>query len=88
MGFVCIAPAMIPHVYGPDASLTIGFDKDTAHAIEQMGAVHVECPAVDYVVDEGRKLVSTPAYMLDARIGDVATGIEKLVHKVLEMIDG
>lgn len=88
MGFVCIAPAMIPHIYGPDAKLTIGFDKDTAAAISQMGGVHVECPAVDHVVDQERKLVSTPAYMLDARIGDVATGIEKLVHEVLEMIDG
>lgn len=88
MGFVCIAPSMIPHIYGPDAKLTIGFDKDTAAAITEMGGVHVECPAVDHVVDKERKLVSTPAYMLDARIGEVATGIEKLVNEVLGMIDG
>ncbi|MCF7807658.1 MAG: isoprenoid biosynthesis glyoxalase ElbB [Candidatus Marinimicrobia bacterium] len=88
MGFVCIAPAMIPHIYGPDAQLTIGSDKDTAAAITEMGGVHVECPVVDHVVDKQRKLVSTPAYMLDARIGDVATGIEKLVNEVIGMIDG
>lgn len=88
MGFVCIAPAMIPHIYGPNAKLTIGYDKDTASAIEKMGGLHIECPAVEHVVDRDRKLVSTPAYMLDARISEVATGIEKLVHEVLGMIDG
>ncbi|NQV15644.1 isoprenoid biosynthesis glyoxalase ElbB [bacterium] len=88
MGFVCISPALIPHIYGADAKLTIGSDADTAAAITEMGGVHVNCPVQDFVVDEERKIVSTPAYMLDERIGDVATGIEKLVHKVIEMING
>lgn len=88
MGFVCIAPAMIPHIYGPEATLTIGNDADTANAITQMGGIHVDCPVVEMVVDEERKLVSTPAYMLDESIGDVATGIEKLVEKVIGMIHG
>lgn len=88
MGFVCIAPAMIPHIYGPDAHLTIGSDVETAAAITEMGGIHVNCPVVDMVVDEERKLVSTPAYMLDERIGDVATGIEKLVSKVLGFVHG
>ena len=88
MGFVCIAPAMIPHIYGADARLTIGSDADTAAAINEMGGVHINCPVDDFVVDEERNLVSTPAYMLDMRIGEVATGIEKLVHKIIEMIHG
>ena len=88
MGFVCIAPAMIPHIYGPKAKLTIGSDVGTATAIESMGGIHVNCPVVEMVVDEERKLVSTPAYMLDERIGDVAAGIEKLVKKVLEFVHG
>jgi len=88
MGFVCIAPAMIPHIYGADAKLTIGSDADTAAAINEMGGVHINCPVDDFVVDEERNLVSTPAYMLDMRISEVATGIEKLVHKIIEMIHG
>jgi len=88
MGFVCIAPALIPHIYGADAKLTIGSDADTAAAITEMGGVHINCPVDDFVVDEERKLVSTPAYMLDERIGDVANGIEKLVNKVLELTNG
>lgn len=88
MGFICIAPAMIPHIYGADAKLTIGSDEDTAAAINEMGGIHVSCPVEDFVVDEERNLVSTPAYMLDMRISEVATGIEKLVHKIIEMING
>ena len=88
MGYVCIAPAMIPHIYGADAKLTIGSDADTAAAITEMGGVHIECPVQEIIVDEERKLVSTPAYMLDMKISQVAEGIEKLVNKVLGMIDG
>ena len=88
MGFVCIAPAMIPHIFDGDAHLTIGTDEETAAAITAMGGIHVSCPVKEYVVDEQRKLVSSPAYMLNARISEVAEGIEKLVNKVLELIDG
>ncbi len=88
MGYVCIAPAMIPHIYGAGAKLTIGSDTDTAAAITEMGGVHINCPVEEFVVDAERKIVSTPAYMLDVRISEAAVGIEKLVHKVLEMIDG
>ncbi|MBT3253372.1 MAG: isoprenoid biosynthesis glyoxalase ElbB [Candidatus Marinimicrobia bacterium] len=88
MGFVCIAPTMIPHIYGADAKLTIGSDADTSAALKEMGGVHINCPVDDFVVDEDRNLVSTPAYMLDMRIGEVAIGIEKLVNKIIEMIHG
>ncbi len=88
MGYVCIAPAMIPHIYGADAKLTIGSDADTAAAITEMGGIHVKCHVEDLVIDEERKIVSTPAYMLDVRISEAATGIEKLVHKIIEMING
>jgi len=88
MGFVCIAPAMIPHIYGADAKLTIGSDADTAAAINEMGGNHINCPVDEFVIDEERNLVSTPAYMLDMRISEVATGIEKLVNKIIEMING
>jgi len=88
MGFVCIAPAMIPHIYGANAKLTIGSDVDTAAVITEMGGLHVSCPVKEFVVDEERKIVSTPAYMLDESISEVAVGIEKLVNKVLELVDG
>ncbi len=85
VGFICIAPAMIPHVYGKGAKVTIGTDQGTAEAIEAMGGDHVSCPVDEFVVDEAHKVVSTPAYMLAGSIIEAQTGITKLVTKVLEM---
>jgi enhancing lycopene biosynthesis protein 2 len=86
VGVICIAPAVLARALkGKDVKvkLTIGNDKDTAAALEAMGAEHVDCPVDDIVVDEEHKVVSTPAYMLGPSIKDVAAGIEKLVAKVL-----
>lgn len=84
-GYVCIAPAMIPLVYGPGAKATIGNDADTASAISAMGGEHQACAVKDIVVDEERKLVSTPAYMLAQNILEADAGIEKLVKQVLAL---
>ncbi len=84
VGYVCIAPAMVPRIYD-NPRVTIGTDADTARAIEGMGAVHVECPVREFVIDEANKVVTTPAYMLAQRIGEAAEGIEKLVAEVLRM---
>lgn len=85
IGFICIAPAMIPQVYGESTKLTIGTDEETASAINAMGGEHVSCPVDEFVVDEANKVVSTPAYMLAGNISEAATGIRKLVAKVIEL---
>jgi enhancing lycopene biosynthesis protein 2 len=85
IGFICISPTMIPQVYGSGIKATIGNDPDTAKAIEAMGGVHVECPVSEFVVDESRKVVSTPAYMLAGNMLEAYGGIQKLVAKVLEL---
>ena len=85
MGLICIAPA-IGAKSGEGCTLTIGTDKDTAAALEALGAKHVDKPVTDIVVDEKNKIVTTPAYMLGQRISEVATGIEKLVGQVLKMV--
>ena len=85
IGAVCIAPALVAAVLGKEAPrLTIGEDAGTAQAIEAMGARHQTCAVQDFVADADQRIVSTPAYMYDARIGDVAKGIEKLVQTVIE----
>ena len=48
----------------------------------------MNCPGHDFVVDEERKLILTPAYMLNMQVGEVATGIEKLINKIIEMNHG
>jgi len=84
-GYICISPAMIPLVYGNGAITTIGTDVETATAVTALGGIHTECSANDIVVDEQRKVVSTPAYMLAENISQAATGISKLVKKIIEL---
>ncbi|WLI75624.1 isoprenoid biosynthesis glyoxalase ElbB [Kosakonia sp. H02] len=83
LGFMCIAPAMLPKIFDFPLRLTIGTDVDTAEVLEEMGAEHVPCPVDDIVIDEENKVVTTPAYMLAEDIAQAAVGIEKLVARVL-----
>ena len=86
LGFVCIAPVIAAKVLGSrKVRITIGNDPATAAAINALGAVHVDSPVDQIVVDERTKVVSTPAYMLGPSIAPVAAGIERLVGAVLEM---
>ena len=85
VGLICIAPALAARIYGPGVQCTIGHDAETAGKLADMGAEHVDCPVDDIVVDAQRKLVSTPAYMLAGSIAEAASGINKLVDRVLEL---
>lgn len=87
LGFMCIAPAMLPKIFAFPLRLTIGTDIDTAEVLEYMGAEHVPCPVDDIVVDEDNKVVTTPAYMLAQNIAEAAAGIEKLVSRVLVLTE-
>ena len=83
---VCIAPAILARVLGDESpALTIGNDAETAAALEKMGARHLSCPVEDRVVDEERKLITTPAYMLAQGIAEAAAGIDRTVETLLEM---
>lgn len=86
IGAICIAPAMLAkalELVGVQANLTIGDEAETAQKIEAMGHTHVNCAAVDCVVDEARKMVTTPAYMNAKNIAEVYQGVAKLVEQVL-----
>ncbi|AMB84181.1 isoprenoid biosynthesis protein [Pseudomonas agarici] len=85
VGLICITAALAAKIYGPGVTCTIGNDADTTAALNTMGAAHKECSAGDIVEDKARKLVTTPAYMLAQSIGEAASGINKLVDRVLEL---
>ncbi|WP_319409825.1 isoprenoid biosynthesis glyoxalase ElbB [uncultured Desulfosarcina sp.] len=86
IGAVCIAPAtLVRALSARSPRVTIGNDVGTASAIESMGGVHTVCKVSDICVDEKNRIVTTPAYMLGPGIKDVATGIEKLVTKILSL---
>jgi enhancing lycopene biosynthesis protein 2 len=86
-GYVCIAPALIATIYGGDTRCTVGTDAATAAELVAMGAAHQDCPVDEIVVDESRRVVSTPAYMLAQSIMDAEAGITRLVNRVLDFLD-
>ena len=84
VGALCISPTIIAKVLG-DVKLTIGQDKGTADALESLGATHVKTTHGEIVVDEKYKVITTPCYMLDATITQIADGASNVVAKMLEM---
>ncbi|ABA77205.1 isoprenoid biosynthesis glyoxalase ElbB [Pseudomonas fluorescens] len=85
VGLICISPALAAKIYGPGVTCTIGNDADTAAVMNKMGATHEDCAVTDIIEDKARKLVTTPAYMLAQTISEAASGINKLVDRVLEL---
>jgi enhancing lycopene biosynthesis protein 2 len=86
IGALCIAPVIVAKVLG-DVTLTIGQDPGTADNLAAMGARHQPAMHGEIVVDRERKIVSTPCYMLNSRIDQIAEGADKLVQAMLEMMD-
>jgi enhancing lycopene biosynthesis protein 2 len=89
MGFIGLSPLLAARVLGPAAGarLTLGPRGTIAakHAAV-MGADVRPCPIRDVVVDDKAGVVSTPGHMYDdARLADVAVGIDKLVRSLLSM---
>jgi enhancing lycopene biosynthesis protein 2 len=88
MGFVCIAPILAARVLGPITGVRITFGRacEPAKHAAVMGADVRPCPVREVVVDQKARVVSTPAYMLDeARLGDVAVAVDKLVRTMLSL---
>lgn len=88
IGAICIAPALLAAALGRKYTpqLTVGTDSGTAAAINATGSSHKACSVKDYVLDRDNKIVSTPAYMLAARISEAAEGIDRTVKALLELI--
>lgn len=85
VGFICIAPAMLPKIYDEEVELTIGKDKELAHLLTELGAKHFACEVDQIHVDTQHKIVTTPAYMLAKNVAQAYTGIKKLVDKVIAL---
>lgn len=84
VGALCISPVLIAKILG-DTNVTIGQDEGTIKAIEQLGGTHKKTTHGQVVVDEKYKVVTTPCYMLDATIDQIADGAENVVKKILEI---
>lgn len=84
IGALCISPTLIAKVLG-DVKVTIGEDTGTIEAIETLGATHVKTTHGEIIVDEKYKIVTTPCYMLDATIDQIAMGADNAIKKILEL---
>jgi len=85
IGALCIAPAIIAKILG-DVTVTIGEDVATEAALAQMGASHSKTGHGEICIDLEKKIVTTPCYMLDARVDQIGEGAENLVKAILEMV--
>lgn len=89
VGMMCIAPTMAAQIFGSGVVCTLGNDDDPAAAASrEMGIEHQACDVTEIVEDSKHKLVTTPAYMLAQSISEAASGINKLVDRVLELSAG
>ena len=84
IGALCIAPVLFAKILD-NVSLTVGKDQTTIEALETMGAKHQSTNHGEIVFDEKLKLVTTPCYMLDANIAQIAEGADNVVKALLKL---
>jgi len=85
VGALCISPAIMAKILDKPV-LTIGNDEGTAATLQKMGATHKNTGHGEVVVDPRYKLVTTPCYMLDATIVNIADGADAVVREILRLI--
>lgn len=85
IGALCISPVLLAKILG-NVELTIGQDKDTAGAVEKMGAKHKQTQHSEVVIDAAHNIYTTPCYMLDADIVQIGDGAENIVRAILKSL--
>lgn len=83
IGALCISPVLIARILG-NVEVTVGQDSRDAKAIEKMGATHISTTHGQVIRDAHRPIFTTPCYMLDADIVQIAEGTENIVRAILE----
>jgi len=86
VGALCISPVILARVLG-EVFLTIGDDESTIDALESLGTKHVYATHGEVVVDPDHNLVTTPCYMLDANIVQIAEGAGNVVDAMIKMME-
>lgn len=83
IGALCISPVILAKMID-GVEITIGDDKGTAAAVEKMGAKHIKTTHGQVVTDSKHKVFTTPCYMLDASILQIAGGADNIVKAMLK----
>ena len=96
LALICMAPVLVAKALegsGISAKITVGTTEGNSpydiaginSGMQSIGADPQHCPVSEFIVDEKNKIITTPAYMMDARIEDVAEGIAKTVKQLLQL---
>ena len=87
VGVICIAPAVLAAATKGKhkVHVTLG-EKDPDGLIGKLGSIHQGCQTLGIVIDDANHVVSTPAYMSEAPIAEVAEGIDKLVESIINQV--
>jgi len=86
IGALCISPVLIARVLG-DVTVTIGNDASTAADIVSMGGRNENRSHGEVTIDMTNRIVSAAAYMIPAKLTDIALDAEALVKAINEIID-
>lgn len=85
IGALCIAPVLITKVLG-EVTVTIGNDAQTASDIVTMGGKHQVKSHGEITIDRKNLIVTSPCYMLDSTISDIARDADEMVKAILELV--
>lgn len=84
IGALCISPVILAKVLGK-VSITMGQDESAIKNVKAMGASHHVTHAREIVIDKDNKVVTSPCYMLDSSILDIAEGAMNTVNALIEL---
>ena len=85
VGAMCISPVILAKLF-PGSTVTIGSDAGTAAAIEKMGSHHIVRTHGELTIDRTHLLFTTPCYMLDSNILQIAEGAENIVGEMIKVM--
>jgi enhancing lycopene biosynthesis protein 2 len=86
IGALCISPVLLAKVLG-NVDVTLGDDDNDAAAIEKTGAKHVITSHGQVVRDPHQAIFTTPCYMLDADIVQIAEGADNVTKAILAELE-
>lgn len=85
IGAMCIAPVILGKLF-KGSNFTTGKDPASKGFIEKMGNRYTPANHGEVITDKIRKLYTTPCYMLDASISQIAEGTDNIVKAMISAI--
>jgi enhancing lycopene biosynthesis protein 2 len=83
---MCIAPVILAKLL-PGVEITLGGENDAGAAATKMGAVVKTTTHGEVIVDEAKRVATTPSYMLDdASVQDIHACATNLLGALAKML--